>query len=266
MTSNRCPLSVAIITRDEAANLPRCLGSVAGVAAEVVIVDAGSTDATREIARQSGARCVEQPWLGYAAQKNVALDACSQPWVLSLDADEALSPELAGSLAALFARGEPARDAYDVCRRTWYLGAWVWHVWYPEWRVRLVRRGTARWEGEHLHERLVGRGTPGRLTGDLLHYTYRDLGHHFEKSVRYAQAGAEAAMARGRGSSVGRLVLAPAGAALRQLVLRQAWRDGWRGWVIAGATAWRVFMREALILERQVARGAPRAGARQERE
>lgn len=255
----RCPLSVAIVTLDEAHNLPRCLASVRAIAGEIVVVDSGSRDATREIARAAGARCVEQPWLGYAAQKNAALDACAQPWVLSLDADEEVSPELAASIAALLAGDDPPADGYEVCRRTWYLGDWIRHVWYPEWKLRLVRRGAARWEGEHLHERLVASGRPGRVHGDLLHYSYRDLAHHVDKSVAYAQAGARAAWARGRRFRAWRLVLAPPGAALRQLVLRQGWRDGWRGWVIAGATACRVFHREALLLEHElIARGKAR--------
>ena len=149
------PLSVAIVTLNEEANLPRLLESVRGLAAEIVVIDSGSTDRTEEIAREYGARFEHADWAGFITQKNHSLDACTQPWVLFLDADEALSPELAASLKELFANGcTPEKEGYWLNRRTWYLGAWIWHTWHPEWRLRLLKRGAGRWGGMDPHDRL----------------------------------------------------------------------------------------------------------------
>lgn len=247
------PLSVAIVAQDEEANLARCLEAVRGLASDIVVVDSGSRDRTVTIAEALGARCFVEPWTGYAAQKNLALGHCREPWVLCLDADEVVSNELARSVAAVLEQDiEAAADGYEVSRRTWYLGDWIRHIWYPDWKLRLVKRGSARWRGEFVHERLVLEGRVARLAGDLLHYSYRDLAHHLEKSVRYAAASARAAEARGVRFRLWRFALLPVGATLRQLVLRQGWRDGWRGWIIAGATGFGVFAREALLLERHL--------------
>ena len=148
------PLSVAIITLNEEHNLPRCLESVRGLAEEIVIVDSGSTDRTAEIAREFGAKFTTEPWAGHVAQKNQALRRCSQPWALCLDADEALTPELAQSVRAVFAAGSPAAAGYYVNRRTQFLGEWIWRAWYPEWRLRLVCREQARWGGRDPHDSL----------------------------------------------------------------------------------------------------------------
>lgn len=256
----RCLLSVAVITRDEEANLARCLDSVKTLVTDIVVVDSGSRDGTVAVAERFGARCVVAAWRGYAAQKNLALESCREPWVLCLDADEVVSAQLALSIAALFEGDGPAAAGYEVSRRTWYLGDWIRHTWYPDWKLRLVRRDAARWRGEFVHERLEVGGPSARLAGDLLHYSYRDLAHHLEKSVTYAEASARAAEARGVRFRVWRLLLLPPGAALRQLVLRQGWRDGWRGWIIAGVTAFGVFAREAFLLERE--RGEKGSGLR----
>ena len=253
------PLSVAIITLNEEANLPRCLASVRGLAREIVVVDSGSSDRTVAIAEAAGARCVVHPWAGNDAQKNVAFGLCREPWVLGLDADEEVSPELASSIGRLFAAGEPDRRAYEVSRLTWYLGDWIHHVWYPGWRLRLARREGAVWRGGPVHDRLEVEGPVGRLDGDLLHYTYRDFSHHLSQVVRYASLGADALAARGVGFRLWHFLLGPPAGVFRQLVVRQGWRDGYRGWLIAGATAFGVYAKEGFLLERRlVAREATR--------
>lgn len=135
----RCLLSVAVITRDEEANLARCLDSVKTLVTDIVVVDSGSRDGTVAVAERFGARCVVAAWRGYAAQKNLALESCREPWVLCLDADEVVSAQLALSIAALFEGDGPAAAGYEVSRRTWYLGDWIRHTWYPDWKLRLVR-------------------------------------------------------------------------------------------------------------------------------
>jgi glycosyltransferase involved in cell wall biosynthesis len=246
----RLPLSVPVITLNEEANLPRCLTSIHGLASEIVVVDSGSVDRTGAIAREYGARFDHAPWEGWVRQVNRALERCTQPWVLALDADEVVSPELAESIRDLFGKGDPAEDGFWINRRTFYLGEWIWNSWYPERRLRLVRRTSARWVGTDPHYRLETKGLTGRLHGDLLHYSFRDLEDHFQRTLRYARISAEQYSSAGRRVAWSRLLLSPAAAILKQLVLKQGWRDGWRGWVIAGVTAVGVFAKYAYLLER----------------
>ncbi|HBG52230.1 MAG TPA: hypothetical protein DDW89_10545, partial [Gammaproteobacteria bacterium] len=181
------PLSVAIIARNEEARLPRCLESVSGLAAEIVVLDSGSADATVAVAERFGARVEITDWPGFTVQKNRALVACHQPWVLSLDADEAVSPALADAIRALFAAGDPPRTGYFINRRNRYLGVWLRHAWTPEWRLRLVARDQARWTGGRVHEQLTVTGPTGRLAGDLLHESYDRLDDHLHRTIAYAR-------------------------------------------------------------------------------
>lgn len=254
------PLSVAIVTLNEEANLPRLLESVRGLAAEIVIVDSGSTDRTEALAREAGAIFLTAAWNGFIAQKNRVLDACTQPWVLFLDADEALSPELASSLRALFAAGAtPPAQGYWVNRRTWYLGAWIWHAWYPEWRLRLVQRGTARWGGMDPHASLDFTGASARLEGDLLHYSFRDLEDHLHRTIGYARTMSRSYEARGRRFRWRYLLLSPWVAFFKHFVLKQGWRDGWRGWIISVVRLFDCFAKYAFLLghERTMASKKP---------
>ncbi|MFO7691677.1 MAG: glycosyltransferase family 2 protein [Vicinamibacterales bacterium] len=247
------PLSAVIITLNEEANLPRCLSSLRGLAAEFLVVDSGSSDRTREIAASAGARVERQPWLGHVRQKNAALGLASQPWALSVDADEEVSAELADAIRALFEAGGPALDGYKVNRLNYYLGAWIRHAWYPEWRLRLVRSGCAEWRGSDPHDRLETAGAVGRLDGHLHHYSYADLDDHFRRLIRYARIAAESRAAEGRPVRWYHLAVSPWLAFFKSLILRQAWRDGWRGWVIAFATLVKVFAKYAFIYEKRLA-------------
>lgn len=253
------PLSVAIITFNEEANLPRCLESVRELASEIVVVDSGSTDRTAEIAGKFGAVFQSEVWPGHVAQKNKALAACSQPFVLSLDADEEVSPELATTLRDLFADRLPGQDGFWINRRTFYLGQWIHHSWNPEWRLRLVRKERAQWAGRDPHDRLEVAGQTARLPGDLLHYSYASLQDHFERTLRYARISAEALKRNGKPCRWYHLVFSPGLAFLKKLVLKSAWRDGWRGWIIAYATFFSVLAKYAFLFEKQI-----RAGCSQE--
>ncbi len=250
----RLPLSVAIITLNEEDNLPRCLESVKQLASEIVVLDSGSVDATTAVAEDYGARVLVCDWPGYTVQKNRAMEACTQPWVLSLDADEALSEELVNELCRLFADHEPPLDGYWVNRRTFYMGSWIWHAWYPEWRLRLVRRSASpRWKGGSIHESLNVDGKTGRLQGDLLHYSYRDLVDHFTRTIQYARVGADDLIRQRRPFRWYKLILSPWMRLLRSLVLKQAWRDGWRGVIIAGSSMFAAFLKYAFVLEAELA-------------
>ena len=245
------PLSVAIITLNEEENLPRCLESVRDLSAEIVVIDSGSTDRTGELARKSGAVFAFQKWSGHVAQKNIALRRCTQPWVLSLDADEALSPELADSLRKLFASGEPGRDGFWVNRRTFYLGDWIWHAWYPEWRLRLVRREHAEWRGLDPHDKLEVTGTTARLEGDLLHYPFRDYHQHLHSTITHARTMANSYASEGRRFRWRHLLFSPWVAFLKHLLWKQGWRDGWRGWLISSAKFVNVLAKYAFLLEKE---------------
>jgi len=246
----RLPLSVAIVTLNEEENLPRCLAGLGDLAEEIVIVDSGSTDKTESIARGVGARFVSVKWEGFSAQKNRALDLCTRQWILFLDADEVVSPGLAASIRQALA--SPAgHDAFWLNRRTWYLGAWIWHSWYPEWRLRLLRRGSGRWGGLDPHAALQVTGKTSRLDGDLLHYSFRDLQDHLLRTVRYARTMAESYFKEGRKFRWRHLLLSPCVAFFKHFVLKSGWRDGWRGVVIAGVKAFDCFSKYAFLLERE---------------
>jgi glycosyltransferase involved in cell wall biosynthesis len=190
-------LSVAIITLNEAANLPRTLASVR-FAKEVVVLDSGSTDGTAEIAQNAGARLIEEPWKGFARQKNAAIALATGDWVLSLDADEEVSPELATELQALLS-GDPPFSAYCIPRLNHFLGRPLRHGGYwPDPKLRLFRHGVARFEDRPVHETMRASCSVGQLRGHLIHHCYPTLSDYIEHMNRYSSVGAEMLIRSGR--------------------------------------------------------------------
>lgn len=190
-------VSVALITKNEEANLARTLRSVAW-ASEIVIVDNGSADGTEAIARESGAKFIVEPWKGFAAQKNSAIAQCSGDWVLSLDADEEVSADLAQEIQAVLA-ANPPHAAYFLPRRNYFLGRWIRRGgYYPDPKLRLFRRGSAQFEERAVHETMRCSGSTGQLRGDLLHHAYPTLHSYLEHMNRYSALGAEQAAAKGK--------------------------------------------------------------------
>lgn len=242
-------LSVCIITLNEEDNLPRCLASVQGLAAQVVVVDSGSTDRTRELARQAGAEVVERPFAGHVDQKQFALERATGEWVLCLDADEWLDDALREAVRrAVGPDAPPGVDGWELDRRSLYLGRWIEHCgWAPEWRLRLVRRGRARWGGTDPHDRLEVEGRTGRLAGRLGHRPYRSLSDHVAKVNRYTDIMAARRRQKGVRPPPGALLLRPAGRFLRMYVLRAGFLDGWRGLVVSGMGAYYVFLKYAKL-------------------
>jgi len=245
--AERPPLSVVIITLNDEHNIGRALASAA-FAGEVLVVDSGSSDRTRELAAAGGARVLVHEWRGYGQQKNWALSQVSQPWVLFLDADEELSPELRSEIEAfLKANGEVRGTRYggaDFPRKTWFLGRWILHGgWYPNRLVRLVRKEGARWTEPEVHEELVAPGPVLPMSGDLLHYTFRHVGDQVLTNVRFARLGARVARQRGQRGSLLRVVLKPMGKFLETYLWKRGFLDGFPGFVISMNAAHSIFMK-----------------------
>ncbi len=242
-------LSVAIIARDAAEQIEVCLASVAW-ADEIVVSDSGSRDATPEICRAYGARVFSDDWLGYGPQKNRCVERAAGPWILSLDSDERVTPELRVEIEKLLADGTD-QDAFAVPRRNYFLGRWVRHGgWWPDYCIRLFRKGRARFSDRLVHEALeVRSGRIGRLQGTLEHSTYGSLSDYLERMDRYSALGAAQLRAEGRRAGFADLLVRPPLTFLRMLILRQGWRDGTLGVVLAGLYACSTLVKYARLWE-----------------
>lgn len=237
-------ISATIITRNEERNLPRAIESLR-CCDEIVVVDSGSTDRTVEIAERFGARVLEANWRGYAGQKNYASDQALYDWVLSIDADEALSEDLEGEIWALKKRG-PAYDAYTVPRMAQYLGKWILHSgWYPDRKIRLFDRRKARWVGDYVHESVISEGRVGALEGNLLHYTCQSLSEHMRTMNGYTTLAAEELAARRHQVTYADLLFKPPWTFFRTYVLQRGFRDGVEGLAIAYMAALYTFLKFA---------------------
>ncbi|MBI3893378.1 MAG: glycosyltransferase family 2 protein [Candidatus Wallbacteria bacterium] len=236
-------LSAVVIACDEERNIARCLGSL-GFVGEIVVVDSGSKDRTLELARQHTPRVVHQDWLGFGPQKNHAIGLATGAWVLVLDADEWVPSALAAEIELELA--SPRADAYELLRRTKFLGRFMTHCWSGDWTPRLFRRGVARYDDRPVHERLqFDPGVQiGRLREPYHHDTYRDLSHYVEKMNRYSDLFAAGA---GGDARVGfaRLAASPLWAFVKMYVLKRGFLDGVEGLVLAVGTAYYHFLKYA---------------------
>jgi len=244
-------LSACLITFNEEHNLRRALNSVKGVADEIVVVDCGSKDRTPEIARENEARIVTHAWTNFAEQKNIAGAAASHDWILSLDADEELSPELRKALLD-WKEKEPEFAVYEFARRTWYLGAWIWHTrWYPDYQRKLYRRDKTRFDVPE-HATVKYDGPVGRLEGDLLHYTLRSVEEHAAKVENITTRQAQYLYAEGRRSWRAAMWLAAPWNWFNNYVLCLGFLDGRRGWIISRMAArgtWLKFKKLGKLIE-----------------
>lgn len=237
-------ISAAIITRNEERNIARAIESVR-CCEEIVVMDSGSTDQTVEIAQRLGARTLHQDWLGYAAQKNAAAGACTHDWILSLDADEAVSEELEGEIWQL-KRDGPRQVAYSMPRLAQYLGRWIRHSgWYPDRKIRLYDRRHARWEGRYVHESVRADQPAGLLQGRLLHYTCDSLSAHLATLDRYTTLAAREWIDAGRRPSWSKLWLNPPAAFVKSYLWHRGFLDGPQGLAIAWFAAMYVFLKYA---------------------
>lgn len=255
-------LTVTVITLNEAAHITDCLASVAW-ADERLVVDSGSTDGTPDLARAAGARVIDRAWPGYAVQKNFAASEAAHDWILSLDADERVTPELTAEVRALLeSEAGPPKAGYRIPRVTWHLGRWIRHTdWYPDYQLRLYDRRRASWAARRVHESVeIELGDHGYLAGDLQHYAYRDVAHHRETMERYTSLAAEDMHARGRRAGPVSVTLHPAAVFLRNYVLRAGFLDGRAGLIVSLMNAHYVYMKFAKLRALQRAAPGPAAG------
>lgn len=243
-------VTATVITRDESANIAAALESVSW-ADEIVVVDSGSTDDTVSIARRLATRVEVRDWPGYGAQKNYAAELASNDWILSIDADERVTPELAAEIRGLFT-GTPAARGYRIPRVAWYFGRWIRSTdWYPDYQLRLYDRRAGRWNGRRVHESVELPETPGRLRHEIQHYAYRDLSHHLATIDRYTTLAAEQWLAEGRTTNGFELFFHPRFAFVRNYLLRGGITDGEPGLLVSTLNAYYVFLKLAKLWELQ---------------
>jgi glycosyltransferase involved in cell wall biosynthesis len=255
--STSLPISLALITKNEANRLGACLASVAGLVNEVVVLDSGSSDDTVALAESLGARVIVTDWPGFGVQKNRAIAACHHDWVLCLDADERLSPELAASIRALFA-GAPAQmpqlAAFRFPRCNRFLGRYLRHgEGYPDWSTRLIDRRAARWSEDPVHETVRVDGRVGRLHGDLIHDSADTLENYLNKQNRYSSL----AVASGKRQSLAglavRMITSPLLRFVKFYVLRCGFLDGLPGLIHILIGCLNSFTKYAKRIERKIA-------------
>jgi glycosyltransferase involved in cell wall biosynthesis len=229
-------LSIAIITQNEAENLPDCLASAA-FADEIVVVDSGSTDATCTIAQAHGARViVHSDWPGFGPQKNRAIDACQGQWIMVLDADERISPQLQAQIQA--ALKTPQAAVYEMPRSSMYCGRFMRHGgWWPDYVRRLFKRGSARFSEAAVHETLISHEPVKRLTAPLLHYSFRSMEQVLHKMNRYSSDAVPLVLGRCRAPSLGQAVLHGLAAFMRTYFFKLGLLDGKYGFMLAVSNA-----------------------------
>lgn len=247
----RPPLSVTIITLNEEKNIARAIESVRGFAQEIIVVDSGSHDRTKEIATSLGARVIENPWRGYGQQKNFAQDQTKYDWVLNIDADEQVSPELAQEIQLTLERDDSKNvQGYFIPRLSHYLGRWIRHGgWYPNRLIRLANKKTSRWTEPDVHEALEVRGAVNILQHDLYHYPFRDIQDQIHTNLRFSKLGSEVLKKRGKQKSLILLLVKPIGKFLETYVVKRGFLDGIAGFIISVNAAHSIFLKYAYLFE-----------------
>lgn len=259
----RPPLSVVIVARNEERNLPRCLASVRGWTDDIVVALNGTTDGSEAAARAAGATVQHLEWRGYRDTKNAALALARHDWVLSLDADEEVSPALRADILTFLARLDLARFAgAQFPRKVWFIDRWITHGdWYPDLSLRLFHRARARWGGDAIvHEKAECDGPVATLRGDLHHYSFPDVSAHVAKINPFADLFLRQRRESGGGFSAAAAVGRPLWRFLRAYVLKRGFLDGYPGLYIAVATAFGVFVRHTRLYEAENARPPEKTG------
>ena len=244
-------ISAVIITYNEEQNIARCIESVSRVADEIVVVDSFSTDTTESICKNNGATFIQHAFEGHIEQKNFALSQARYDYILSLDADEALSPELEASIAAI--KKDWKHDGHECNRLTSYCGQWIRHSgWYPDRKLRLFDRRKARWGGINPHDRIImdPDATTRRMQGDLLHYTFSSIAEHIAQINKFSEIKAEGLFRKGKKINLLRLMLEPLFKFFKNYVVKAGFLDGWYGLILCANSAHAIFLRYAKLYEK----------------
>lgn len=241
------PLSAVLITKNAAARLEGCLASL-GFCDEVVVVDSGSTDGTTELARKLHARVIDKDWLGFGRQKQFAVDSARNDWVLCLDADESVSPQLASSI--IESLSNPVAPVFRMARCNRFMGRWLRHgEGYPDWSLRLFDRRSARWSDDPVHEKVLYAVTPGTLQGDLMHESAEDLREYMDKQNRYTSLAAQQLFDRGKSASMLQMIASPLVRFVKLYLFRLGFLDGLPGLAHVTIGCMNSFMKYAKLAE-----------------
>ena len=257
-------LSFVLVCKNNEKTIARTLESIVPLAkefgGEVIALDSGSTDSTLEKLSAHGARIISSVWAGYVKTKQAALDASRSEWTFCIDSDESLEDALVAEVRRALTSPPPGVVAFRVNRKMWYRGAWLNYAWQPEWRVRLVRKGVARWGGIDPHDKLEVVPNMGDVAdlprwAAMRHDSMEGIAAFLSRQVQHSQLSAQGIYARGGRSSHARMVLSACGAFLKQIIIKQAFRDGWRGWVAAMCMGIASGMKHAMLIELEHSRG-----------
>ena len=251
--SRAIELTATVITFNEEENIRDCLESLRWVS-HIVVVDSGSTDRTVAIAREYTEHVHVTDWPGHIEQKNRAVDLAPTDWVISLDADERVTPRLQQQLQKQLA-GVPSHPGFSMPRLTWHLGRWIRHGgWYPDRKIRVFDRRKARWAGINPHDHIDLAGDALALDGEILHYSFRDLHHHIETIDSFTSIAAREMDERRQGSPLAGMLLRAPWKFIRMLLLKRGYRDGFAGFILAGIGSFYVFLKYAVLWERRALR------------
>ena len=241
-------ISALIITYNEAKHIGTCIDSLAGVVDEVVVVDSFSTDGTIAIARDKGATVIEEVFTGFGPQKNLGAERATHDYIMSIDADEVLSPELRAAILQL--KQSPIIGSYYVHRLNHIGNQPIYSCgWYPDTRTRLYNKKEAKWDNKTVHEELLIHDKPKQLTGDLWHYSYDNYDEMKERADRYGRLGAESIKDKNKLRLLVKLVLNPVAKFVKSYILQKGYADGYAGWMISRYKARETFLKYYLALK-----------------
>ena len=248
-------ISAFVISFNEEVDIARCLKSL-DFCDEILVIDSHSTDSTVSIAKQYGARVIQREWPGYVAQKAFGLENCSHEWVLNVDADEEVSVELKQSILKVLHVAAESQDAvcagYELNRLVYYFNRW-WKNggWYPEYRLRFLKKSLTVWGGADPHEKPTVKGSVGRLVGDLYHYTYASLDDQVQQLSRFASLGAKTHYLRGKRASIASMSVAPLVRFFKFYFIKRGYREGMVGFIVAVLEGYYTFLKYARLWEEE---------------
>lgn len=259
-TSSPIKISVTLIAYNEEKHIAQAIQSAAW-ADEIIVIDSGSTDKTREIAEKAGAKVYTHAWPGYGQQKNYAHQKATGDWVLNIDADERVSPALANEIRSAVELAQNGKSPYlgfSFPRKTYYLGRWIrFGGWYPNRLTRLGRRDSSRWSEPAVHERLEIQGPVGELQEPLDHFTFDSIAQQAQVNLRYALLGSQVLRERGAAASLMRLIFKPWGKFFETYILKMGFRDGIAGFIISVNAAYSLFLKYAFLFDSRIRREPP---------